>query len=125
MGGQDERYSMNYVKYTQEYDVTNNIWTLKQNLLEGRWKATGISLGDKIYCLGGSPPGNDTVSCEYYDSTSWKIFASIPTQGALDGLGYFDGAIGGTFGGKIYFVGGSFEDDSYPPNYTVWEITPP
>jgi N-acetylneuraminic acid mutarotase len=83
----------------EEYDPVSNTWSSRTPMPTPRWDLACVTVGNKIYAIGGRNVGVlDTV--EIYDpqSNTWLVGISIPTP--RTGLGC------ALVNGKIYAIGG-------------------
>jgi N-acetylneuraminic acid mutarotase len=90
-------------------------WRLEPETPRNQIEASAIAIGDTIYVVGGSPPGN-LHRVVAYDTRTKKF--SDPTQ-LPTGLNHVQAA---THGGKLYLAGGYLEGDD--PTGNFWEYDP-
>jgi len=109
-----------------EYDPATDIWTAKAPLTgRGRGNTAAVTVGDKMYLLGGQHPSLQTVDwVDEYDpiANTWTVRANMPTNRR-----YLSAA---ESGGKIYaFGGGNYSAvdvvEEYDPSTNTWASRTP
>lgn len=109
-----------------EYDPSTNTWTEKASFPgRGRGNTAAVTVGDKMYLLGGQHPSFNTVAwVDEYDpiSNTWSTKADMPTNRR-----YLSAAVAD---GKIYaFGGGNYSAvdvvEEYDPATNSWTSKTP
>jgi N-acetylneuraminic acid mutarotase len=90
-------------------------WRLEPETPRNQIEASAIAIGETIYVVGGSPPGN-LHRVVAYDTRTRKF--SEPTQ-LPTGLNHVQAA---THGGKLYLAGGYLDGEDPTDNF--WEYDP-
>jgi N-acetylneuraminic acid mutarotase len=110
----------------EEYNPSTDSWTVRTDMPTARGSLGTVTLGDKIYAIGGSNTGNDSslAIVEVYDPVddTWTTRASMPT--ARQSFG----AVAAS-NGRIYVIGGwkYWSDyvatvEEYDPVTDTWAI---
>ena len=105
IGGQTSETSdpqkAGFVNTVYEYDPAANRWTSRAPMPTARGGGAAAVVDDKIYVVGGRPPGGADFAVYDPKADRWTKLPDLPTQRNHLAAGAHDG--------KVYVVGGRFE----------------
>jgi N-acetylneuraminic acid mutarotase len=101
----------------EEYDPKKNQWTTKASMPTGRQGLAVVSVGGRIYAIGGYDSGTYFTTVEEYDpaTDTWRSRASMNYARQHFGVVVGDN-------GRLYAIGHAAAVEEYDPSTNTWRV---